>query len=133
MRKHAVAQGTNLLGKLAFRVNRVAKSPAPQAVEQMRAAMRRFSYCLRILEDFFPPGRARKVRKQLRVAGRLAAEVRHHDVALELARRAGLQPESALCERLQEERRRAAEDLALSIERWRQRDFSRRWRKRLRL
>jgi len=133
MRKHAVAQGTSLLGKVAFRVNRVAKSPAPQAVEQMRAAMRRFSRCLRVLEDFFPAGRARKVRKQLRAAGELAAEVRHREVALELARRAGVGSESALCRRLQEERRRAVDDLTLSIERWRKRDFSRRWRKRLRL
>lgn len=69
----------------------------------------------------------------MRAAGELAAEVRHHDVALELARRAGLDSESALCQRLQEERRRAVDDLTLSMERWRKRDFSRRWRKRLRL
>lgn len=121
MRKHAVAQATSLVGRVAFRVNRVAKSPAPQAVEQMQAALRRLSHCLRELEDFFPAGRARKVRKQLRAAGKLAAEVRHHDVALELARRAGLGSESALCERLQEERRRAGEDLTWSIKRWRKR------------
>jgi hypothetical protein len=62
-----------------------------------------------------------------------AGEVRDLDIALELLEKSGLSPDGAVAKRLATERRRASLELQLEIRRWKESDFSRKWRSRLEL
>lgn len=131
MRAHAVEQAAALLGRLAFRLNRAAKLPDPDSVHDLRVAIRRFSLCLQVFRQFFPAAERRKIRRQLRRVMDLAAEVRNRDIAMEMARRAGLQAGTPFLTTLADERKQAQKELVARLVHLENRDFSRKWRRRL--
>ena len=131
MRAHAAEQAAALLGRLAFRLNRAAKLPDADSVHDLRVAIRRFSLCLQVFRQFFPAAERRKIRRQLRRVMDLAAEVRNRDIAMEMARQAGLQPDTPLLATLEDERKQAQKELVARLLHLENRDFSRKWRRRL--
>jgi CHAD domain-containing protein len=133
MREYAVLQTAVLLRRLAFQVNRAAKSGEAEALHDLRVAIRRFSRALRAFAQFFPGGSGKKVRRQLAHMMDSAARVRDRDIALGLLAEAGIPPRSAIVTRLATERRHASQDLLLELRRWRTRSFSRKWRGQLEL
>lgn len=63
----------------------------------------------------------------------LAAEVRNRDIALELLQQTGTNPDVRISSRLSAERKQAEQELAALLRRWGSREFSAKWRARLRL
>jgi len=133
MRGYAVEQAASLLGQLAFRVGSAVKRADPDPIHDLRVAIRRFVRCLRVFGQFFPGRESRKIRRRLRRIIDLASEVRDRDVALELCKKAGLPSEAPVLARLRQERQGTQQQLVTKLARLRKRDFSRRWRTRLRL
>jgi len=50
----AVAQATRLLERLAFQINGVVHSPRPEAIHDLRVAIRRFAQALSACKGCFP-------------------------------------------------------------------------------
>ncbi len=133
MRPYAVERASALLGRLVFRANRAVKQPDPEAIHDLRVAIRRFSQCLRVFRAFFPRGEVKKVRRRLRRVMDLAAEVRDRDIALQVYAEAGAPSQAALALQLGQERQQAKRELVEELGRIQKRDFSSKWRKRLQL
>ncbi len=131
MRKHALEQGRVLLRRFAYQVNRVSRSGGADEIHDLRVAIRRFSQCLRVFAQFFPGGKRKRIGKRLRKVMGMAAAVRDCDVALELAREAGVGGDGALARTLERQREEAMAQLGTTLQRWTRRDFSRKWRAQL--
>ena len=132
IRAYAATQVSSLLGRLVFRINRVLKSSDPEAVHDLRVVIRRFAQGLRVFGPLLRSAEAKRIRRRLRRIASAAAEVRNRDVALQLCTEAGV-PAEGLIAGLREEREQARQRLIKRLGRLRRRDFSRKWRKRLRL
>lgn len=132
MRAYVAEQAAALLRRLVFRAKRVMKLPDPDAVHDLRVAIRRFAQCLRVFAQFFPAAETKRIRRRLRGVMQLAAEARDHDIALALWKEAGL-PATGVAARLARERKQDARRLIEGLRQLEERDFSRKWRRRLRL
>ncbi len=130
---YAVLQGAARLDRLAYELGRVGKSTAPEAVHDLRVAIRRFEGCLRFFRDYFPGKDAKKIRKRLRDIMQLAGEVRDCDIAFDLGRQAGLPAESALLRVWAQRRKQGAQELSSALKRAVKNDLSTKWRSRLKL
>ncbi len=75
----------------------------------------------------------KKIHKRLHMVMELSGEVRNRDFALYLLKKAGTPPDSALSAALLEQKKHAQNELSRLLRRWGKRDFSRKWRSRLRL
>lgn len=133
MREYAVLQTAVLLRRLAFQVNRAARTGEAEAIHDLRVAIRRFSRALRAFAQFFPGGSGKKVRRQLALVMDAAGSVRDRDIALELLAEVGIPARSAIVTRLGTERKHANRELLRELRRWRTRSFSRKWRSQLEL
>ena len=133
MRVFARQQTRTLLRRLANQVNRASQPGDPEAIHDLRVAIRRFSRSLRVFSQFLPGGKSRRVRRQLRDVMDLAAAVRDRDIALELLQEARVPARSLLAASLRRERQAAEQKLIAAARRLGQRDFSRKWRVWLRL
>ena len=87
-RKFALDQAERRLGRLAFQINRTAKSRDTEAVHDLRVAVRRFSQVLRLFKPYFRGKEVRKIRRELKQMMGLAGEVRNCDIALKLMAKA---------------------------------------------
>ena len=130
MRRYARDRASTLLRRLALRMNRAAKLGHADSIHDLRVAIRRFEQCLQIFHQFFPGGH-RKIRRRLRKIMQLSGEVRNRDIALALLKQAGLPARAALSTRLLRERRETHRKLLASLDRWGDRDLSRKWSSRL--
>jgi CHAD domain-containing protein len=130
MRDFARTQTATLLDRLAYQAGRAAKRSDEETVHDLRVAIRRLGQCLRVFGPLLP-GKTRKVRRKLRAAMRLAAEVRNCDVALELVTTVGAGPRTVVVQQLRERRAAAHERLLREVKRWKRRNFSLRWRDRM--
>ncbi len=133
MQKYARQQTATLLRRLAFQVSRADRLPDPGAVHDLRVAIRRFSRCLQVFQQFYPVGAAKKIRAALKDLMQTAGAVRDLDILLEFLPAASVPAGSVLTARLREQRRSAARKLARDVRHWKSRGFSRRWRTRLEL
>ena len=133
MRVFARQQTRTLLRRLTNQVNRASQPGDPEAIHDLRVAIRRFSRSLRVFSQFLPGGKSRRVRRQLRDVMDLAAAVRDRDIALELLLDARIPARSPLAASLRRERQAAEQKLIAAARRLGQRDFSRKWRVWLRL
>ena len=102
----------------------VEKQACEGSVHHLRVAIRRLSEGLRVFEDLFPHGAAKKVRRELHKAMRRAGDVRNHDIAEELLRRARVSPKHGFTQ----SRAQAARGLAGVQTRWREDAVGCRWR-----
>ena len=131
MREYVRLQTAILLRRFAFQVNRAARSGDADSIHDLRVAIRRLSRCLGVFSQFYPGRSWKKIRRELADLMDAAGAVRDRDIALELLAAAGIPKSAAIVTRLQEERRKAGEELLLEIRRWKGRSFSRKWRIRL--
>jgi CHAD domain-containing protein len=133
MPAYAALQGAARLDRLAYELGRAGKASTPDAVHDLRVAIRRFESCLRLFKDYFPRKEAKKIRKRVRDFLDLAGWVRDRDIALDLGRQAGLSPESALLRTWAQQRKQAAQELTTALRRAVKNDLSTKWRSRLKL
>jgi CHAD domain-containing protein len=133
IRLYAAEQVSNLLGRLVFLSHRAARSHDAEAIHDLRVSIRRFNQGARAFGQFFPPRAVKRIRRRLREVMDLAALVRDRDVALELCAEAGLAESAPLCRALATQRTAAARELRTLLKRFEVRDYSSRWRARLRL
>lgn len=133
MRAYALQQARTLLRRLAFQVSRASRPGDPDAVHDLRVAIRRFSRCLRVFSQFLPHGKTRRVRRELQDIMDLAAAVRDRDIALELLREAKVPAGAAVAVTLRRERQDAETKLRAGVRRLGREGFSQKWRLGLRL
>ncbi len=128
MREHVRSQTAILLRRLAFEVNRAAKSCNEETVHDLRVAIRRLSRCLQAFSQFYPKGSAKKVRRRLKTLMKPAGAVRDLDIALDLVADAGVDRQANLVYSVAEARRLAKSNLEREVRRWKGSGFSRKWR-----
>lgn len=99
------------LTKLIEQAERCAATPDPDAVHDLRVAIRRFSQALRIFRTLVDPKAVKQMRRALKRVMDAAAVVRDLDVGIERLIEEGVPEEHALLEEMRIERRRG--ELAL--------------------
>jgi len=106
IRDHAREQADVLLRRFREEVARTEKQPDADSVHDLRVSIRRLRQCLRTFEAFFPAGRTRKSRRELKRILELAAEVRNRDITMAFLERSGFSTDDALArDRARAERR----------------------------
>jgi CHAD domain-containing protein len=128
IQEHFRTQTAALLRRLAFEVNRAAKSCDQEAVHDLRVAIRRLSRCLQVFSQFYPPRSAKKLRRRLKALMDPAGSLRDLDIALELVAKAGIDRKAHLSYRMAEARRIARRDLEREVRIWKGSGFSKKWR-----
>jgi CHAD domain-containing protein len=128
MRDHAAGKTAHLLGRIVYEVRGVSRRADAGAVHDMRVAIRRLLQCLRLFKDFYPPGKVKKIRRDLKGLMSLSAVVRDRDIAMSLLREAAMASDSDLLTTLWEQRKKAAKELEAAAKLWKERERSRKWR-----
>jgi CHAD domain-containing protein len=120
------------LKKLAEEFKGTSRSPDdPDAIHDLRVAIRRFNQGLRNFPEVFGGARTRKMRSSLKTVLKMLGTARNVDVAIELVQTMGLGTEGALFERLRASRAEAVQQLATEFKKWQKREALEDWRKRL--
>jgi len=127
-RRFAIDQANRQLVKLGFQINQSLRSHNPEAVHDLRVAVRRFSQTLRVFKPCFRGKEMRKVRRELKDITDLAGEVRNCDVALKLLSKSQKPEASPLRHRLEGRRRECERALVGFLRHWIDRKSSARWR-----
>ncbi len=122
-----------LLRRLAFQVNRAARTGDADAIHDLRVAIRRLSRCLRVFAQFYPGRSWKRLRRRLTTLMDACGSVRDRDIAIALLEKAGVAAVSPLVRRLDGERRTANLELRRELLHWKQSRFSPEWRARLEL
>jgi CHAD domain-containing protein len=133
MRKYAVNQGSKLLRKVVFHLDRASSLHDPDAIHDVRVAIRRFQQFLRVFYQFVPQTKAKKIRRQLREVMNLSGGVRNLDIASALVNQAGGPNHSKLSIKMARQRERAQDKLLKSIDHLNERGVARKWHSRLQL
>ncbi len=133
MRDYALLQTAILLRRFAFQVNRAARQNDADSIHDLRVSIRRLSRCLRAFSQFYDAGVRKKIRRRLAGLMQLAGVVRDRDIAIQLLAEAGVSPRASITGRLSRERAAAIQELLHEIQRWKNRNFYRKWRARLEL
>lgn len=94
--------------RLAFQGNRTSKSPKPDAVHDLRVAIRRAEQGLVTFKHYLPRKVAKRIRKQLKTVLSSAGTLRDLDIAIEILAKNG-QPDAAELRRAIRVRRKSAE------------------------
>lgn len=131
LRTYALQQTRTLLRRLAFQINRAGKGGDAEAVHDLRVAIRRFAQCLRVFEQCYPDGHARKIQRKLKTVMRAASAVRDCDIAMEMMTAAGVAKKSKARSAVEKERKRLERELAEAIRGPGKGNFSRKWRVKL--
>lgn len=127
-KRFASEQAGRLLRRLAFQVSQTSRSCNPNAVHDLRVAIRRFAQALVVFKPWFPGKDIRKILKRLKRIMYHAGEVRNHDIALMLLAGSKLESAAALRPKLQKQRKEAERDLIGLMHRWIDRKTSIKWR-----
>jgi len=133
IRTYAQQQTRTLLRRLAYQVNQTMRLGDKDSVHDLRVAIRRFSQCLRIFAQFYPPGEAKKIRHHLKTIMQAAAAARDHDITLELLNDAGIAKKSKGAAAIEKQRKAATKQLMDTIKGSSRNNFSRKWRTKLEL
>jgi CHAD domain-containing protein len=131
MREYVRSQTAALLSRLALQINRAATKGDPDAVHDLRVAIRRLSRCLRVFAQFYPGNSWKKIRRRLADLMDACAAVRDRDIAIELLGKAGLPPESPVVRKLEGDRAGAERELAVELRRWKESAISVKWKSQL--
>ena len=83
-RAFSVDQTTRLLKRLALQIKGTPHSYSPEAVHDLRVAIRRFTQALDISKPFLPSRAVKKIRRRIKAIMTLAGAVRDCDIALKL-------------------------------------------------
>ena len=104
---------------------------SPDAVHDLRVAARRLQYTLDCFRSLLDSPELRRLRKRVKAILAAGRTVRDRDIALELAAKSGLGPDSMLEKTFKNQREAAAEALHSLVERPRYYGFEERWAERL--
>jgi CHAD domain-containing protein len=88
----AVQQATELLEGLSKEMGEAAKHPDPDAIHDVRVAIRRLRQCLDVFSSVFPARAAEKIDKRLAKILDAAGELRNLDIAIELLKSSAAGP-----------------------------------------
>ena len=128
MRDYVRVQTARLLRRLAYQVNRAAKSGDAESIHDLRVAIRRFSRCLRVFSQFYPGNSWKKIRHQLSGLMASAGAVRDMDIAMELLASESKGGNRQLISKLKQQRRQANRELFEEVQHWNSQSFSKKWR-----
>jgi CHAD domain-containing protein len=103
-----------LITKVSEESSKAAQDASEDCIHDLRVSIRRLAETLRVFEDVLPDDSAAAVRKDLRVAMRLAGAIRNHDIALDLARKAKVEVGASF----HEERAAAVRGLCEVLSKW---------------
>jgi CHAD domain-containing protein len=133
IQQYAAEQVSNLLGKLVFQAHHATRSHHPDAIHDLRVSIRRFNQATRVFGQYLPAREVKKIRRRLREIMNAAARVRDRDIALEFCAQASLPETAPLRQILAGQRDQGEHELRNRLKRFEARDYSSRWRVRLRL
>jgi CHAD domain-containing protein len=103
-----------LIERLAFEANRVAKSPASDAVHDLRVAARRLDQAVTTFKIYLPRKPAKRVHKQLKTILSAAGAARDCDIASQMSKKFR-QPQASILNQYARQRRRDNEKALLLI------------------
>ncbi len=122
-----------LLARLAYQASVVVRMQTPDAVRDLRVAVRRFSQALAALGDEDHHKTRARIRQRLKEALRAAGAVRDCDIALEAAANWKAPEVQALREKIRVRRGIAAQLLVQVLKRWAAHNWAAEWRTSLEL
>ena len=131
MREYVQSQTTILLRRLGFQITRAARNGDPDAVHDLRVAIRRLSRCLQAFGQFYPGHTRKKMRRRLSDLMDACGAVRDLDIAIELLEKAGLPPGSSVVRRIAAERAKTERELLAELRRWKGNAVSHKWKSQL--
>jgi CHAD domain-containing protein len=118
-----------LLAQLAKRVRAAEQSPDdPDAVHDLRVAIRHFHQAIRILPQAFDRPLAKSVKRRLKKVMSLLGALRNRDIAPEILQAASVTPDEALLKEIQKDRRTGQKHLARQLESWQKQEVLREWK-----
>lgn len=127
----AVDRANGLLRQMAFQVGRRINSRDPEAVHDLRVAIRRFTQALIVFRPCFPAKEVKRIRRRLGKMMALAGEVRNCDIGVKLLSKSRVSTAPALGSRIQARRKDTEGELAVLLGLWVDRRWSSKWRDRL--
>src|SRR5215467_5759237 len=131
-RAFSIDQTTRLLERLALQIKRTPHSRAPEAVHDLRVAIRRFTQALAISKPFLPSRAVKKIRRRIKAIMTLASAVRDCDIALKLVTLSKAKDAAMVTAKLRTRRTEAQKVLAASLRRWTAENSLSKWRRALR-
>ena len=133
LRRLAKAQVAARLRVFSANLRRASKAPEnPDVIHDLRVSIRRLTQFLTTFASCFDQAAADKIHSRLRKLMDRCGEARNQDIALEILRRCGLENHPAARELLNR-RKDAAKALDHHLKRWHKGEFSRRWKRKLKL
>lgn len=126
--RFARRQANRLLTDLGRKLAAAAKSAGPNAVHDLRVAIRRLQQVLAVFKASFPPRPRKKVRRILKQIMDPAGEVRNCDIAAILIPKLDPKIAPRLRRKIQSDRRTAERQLVQSLRRLVDRDLPAKWR-----
>jgi CHAD domain-containing protein len=127
-RRFAAEQAQRQLGRLVFQISRTVKSRNPDAVHDLRVAIRTFTQTIHVFEACFPGKEMRKIRRRLKKIMIPSGEVRNCDVALKLLSKSHRGDAAELITKLHSRRAEFERVLTGLLKRWMERKTSLKWR-----
>ena len=128
MRDYVQNQTAILLRRLNLQINRALRDGNPEAVHDLRVAIRRLSRCLQVFSEFYPGQSWKRMRRRLSRLMDACGAVRDLDIAIELVAKAGIARNSVAVRELQSERAHAERELMLELRRWKGTAAAREWK-----
>lgn len=129
--RFAAEQADQLLHLLASQTARTLHTCSPNEVHDLRVTIRRITRLLKFLNGCFPRKQSRKIRRRLKKIMVQAGRVRDRDVALKWIGKVAPSAPSPLAHKLEAQRKKAAQTLTASLQRWEHRNSCHKWRKAL--
>jgi CHAD domain-containing protein len=125
---HPSDRTIHLLESLAFEIGRVRRAPDPEAIHDMRVAIRRFLQALALIKPLLPAKELKRMRRRLRRILRFAGTVRDCDILTGYLSRLKLPEGRLLNIRIQARRRETELELLPVLHKWVAERTSAKWR-----
>jgi len=127
----AVQQATKLLDDLSKEMGKAAKHPDPDAIHDVRVAIRRLRQCLDVFSAAFPGPAAQKIDRRLAKVLNAAGELRNLDIAIELLKESRLPRTAGLSRRIRTDRTKGAKEFTRILAKLDDGGVPKEWRARL--
>jgi CHAD domain-containing protein len=127
-RTFSVDQTTHLLERLELQFKGTPHSFSPEAVHDLRVAVRRFNQALAISKPFLSSRAVKKIRQRIKAIMTLAGAVRDCDIALKLVTLSKAEDVAGVEAKLRTRRADAQKFLAASLRQWTAEKSASKWR-----
>lgn len=117
--------------RFAYQLGHSRKLTSPDSLHDLRVSIRRCESCLAVFETFFPRRPVQKFQRRLRKVLKPAGAVRNIDIALGLAKAAGVIDDAALLQEITKQREQLAKAFRDDVKVWVKQNSSDKWRRRL--